>query len=226
MNALLKVDNLHKIYESSVEKVHVLKGVDITVHHGEIVVIIGSSGAGKTTLLTIIGGLDKPTSGKVFLFDRDLYSMNENELARTRNQHIGFVFQFFQLLPEFTAIENVVLPALINKSPRAYQKGYELLERVGLSHRASHYPYQLSGGEQQRVALARALVNEPKLVLADEPTGNLDFETSQSLYELISKLNKELGITFVIVTHKYELKDIATRVFYIKDGKLYEESAS
>lgn len=198
----------------------VLKGVDVHIEASEVVSIVGSSGAGKTTLLTILGTLDKASSGTILFNGVDITSLNEKKLAAFRNQHIGFVFQFHHLLPEFTALENICIPAFINKTSKkeAELKATELLDLLGLKHRAGHKPSELSGGEQQRVAVARALINNPKVIFADEPSGNLDSENAQNLHRLFFKLRDELKQTIVVVTHNETLADMADRKLIMKDG--------
>lgn len=208
--------NIKKQYGS----LEVLKGVDLHIQPSEVVSIVGSSGAGKTTLLTILGTLDKVTSGEILFNGVNITSLNEKKLAAFRNQHIGFVFQFHHLLPEFTALENVCIPAFINKTSKkdAELKASELLDLLGLKHRANHKPSELSGGEQQRVAVARALVNSPKVIFADEPSGNLDSENAQNLHQLFFKLRDELKQTIVVVTHNDTLANMADRKLIMKDG--------
>jgi lipoprotein-releasing system ATP-binding protein len=213
---MLEAQQIHKNFGD----VEVLKGIDLTIHKSEVVSIVGASGAGKTTLLQIMGTLDKPTSGKVLFNGINLHALNEKEMARFRNRHIGFVFQFHQLLPEFSALENVLIPALIAREPRkkAEERARELLEFLQLSHRLSHKPAQLSGGEKQRVAVARALINNPDVVFGDEPTGNLDSHNRDELHKLIFELRKHFQQTFVIVSHDNEMARISDRVLTIKDG--------
>jgi lipoprotein-releasing system ATP-binding protein len=208
--------NIKKQYGS----LPVLKGVDIHIQPSEVVSIVGSSGAGKTTLLTILGTLDKVTSGELFFNNINITSLTEKKLAAFRNQHIGFVFQFHHLLPEFTALENVCIPAFINKSSKkeAELKANELLDLLGLKHRSNHKPSELSGGEQQRVAVARALINNPKFIFADEPSGNLDSENAQNLHQLFFTLRDELKQTIVVVTHNETLANMADRKLIMKDG--------
>ncbi|MBQ4395508.1 MAG: ABC transporter ATP-binding protein [Paludibacteraceae bacterium] len=198
----------------------VLKGVNLKVEKGEIVAIIGKSGAGKTTLLQIIGTLDRPTKGQVLIEGTDVFGMKDKELAAFRNKHIGFIFQFHQLLPEFTAIENVCIPAMIAREKEAeYQtRAEKLLRELGLADRLNHKPNELSGGEKQRVAAARALMMSPDIILADEPTGSLDEKNKKELSELLLKLRKEYGQTILLVTHDKELAGIADRIIEIKDG--------
>lgn len=202
----------------------VLKGVDLHIKESEVVSIVGSSGAGKTTLLTILGTLDRPSSGEIVFNGVNITSLNEKKLAAFRNQHIGFVFQFHHLLPEFTALENVCIPAFINKIAKkeAELKATELLDLLGLKHRANHKPSELSGGEQQRVAVARALINNPKVIFADEPSGNLDSENAQNLHQLFFKLRDELKQTIVVVTHNETLANMADRKLIMKDGQIQQ----
>jgi lipoprotein-releasing system ATP-binding protein len=204
------------------QHLHVLKGLDIEVREAEIAVIIGPSGSGKSTLLHLLGGLDRPSSGKVIVDDHDLGVLSEDELAAFRNTTLGFIFQFHHLLPEFTALENVAMPALIRgeKLEAARGRAVALLEEVGLAERAEHKPSELSGGEQQRVAVARALMNSPALVLADEPSGNLDEENSQKLHQLLSDLAQKRGLSFLIATHNLDLTKRAHRVLQLVDGRL------
>ncbi len=208
--------NIKKQYGS----LEVLKGVDLHIQPSEVVSIVGSSGAGKTTLLTILGTLDKVTSGEILFNGVNITSLNEKKLAAFRNQHIGFVFQFHHLLPEFTALENVCIPAFINKTSKKESelKANELLDLLGLKHRANHKPSELSGGEQQRVAVARALINNPKVIFADEPSGNLDSENAQNLHQLFFKLRDEFKQTIVVVTHNEILANMADRKLIMKDG--------
>ncbi|MCR4418140.1 MAG: ABC transporter ATP-binding protein [Ignavibacteria bacterium] len=203
-------------------RLEVLKGISLEIYENEILEIVGASGAGKSTLLHILGTIDKPDEGKIYFYGQDLLLMKDEELSQFRNQNIGFVFQFHHLLPEFTALENVIIPMMINRKSfdEAKPRAIELLEYVGLGERLNHKPSELSGGELQRVAIARALANNPKVIFADEPTGNLDTQNSQNIIQLIQNLNRELGQTFVIVTHNPEMVGIAHRVMEIKDGML------
>lgn len=215
---MLKAVGLTKSYDH----LQILKGIDLEIGNGEIVSIVGSSGAGKTTLLQILGTLDRPDSGKLTLEGVDPFDLSANKLSNFRNTNIGFVFQFHQLLPEFTAVENIALPAMIkgNSLKEAKSQAYRLLEVLGLEARAEHKPSELSGGEQQRIAVARALINKPKIVLADEPTGNLDSVNSTELHLLFKRLRDEFGQTFVIVTHNDSLANLADRKLIMKDGML------
>jgi len=208
--------------KKSYGQVHVLKGLDFNVEKGEIVIVVGASGAGKTTLLQILGTLDRPDSGQILFDGIDISSLNEKDLSAFRNKNIGFVFQFHHLLPEFTALENVCIPAYIAKKSRAEAttKAKDLLEMLGLGHRLDHKPSELSGGEKQRVAIARALVNDPMVVFADEPSGNLDSVTRQELHEIIVDLRKKLNQTFVIVTHDLEMEHMADRKIVMTDGMI------
>jgi lipoprotein-releasing system ATP-binding protein len=203
----------------------VLGDIDLDIRKGEMLAIVGASGAGKSTLLHILGGLDRPTSGRVFYRDIDVFGLDSDRLARFRNEHVGFVFQFHHLLPEFSALENVMMPALVRGTDQrtAAETASKVLADVGLGNRVLHRPGELSGGEQQRVAVARALVLSPDAVLADEPTGNLDTHTGETVHELLQKINQERGITFVIVTHNDRLAIRADRVFRMADGKLHQE---
>ncbi|AUP77809.1 ABC transporter ATP-binding protein [Flavivirga eckloniae] len=218
---MIQAKNIHKYYDD----LHVLKGVDIHIKKGEVVSIVGASGAGKTTLLQILGTLDTASSNEDFelkINDTSIKSLKDRALARFRNEHIGFIFQFHQLLPEFTALENVCLPAYIKGTRKvdAEKRAIELLDFLGLSHRHDHKPNELSGGEQQRVAVARALINNPDLIFADEPSGNLDSESAETLHSLFFKLRDEFGQTFVIVTHNKELANLADRKLVMVDGNI------
>ncbi len=221
---LLTARNIHKKYQQGTAALHILKGVDLDIHEGEVLALVGPSGAGKSTLLHILGGLDKPSEGDVLLEGKSIYTINDNERSRIRNLQIGFVFQFYHLLPEFTALENVALPTLITngvgKPQSSNARAQELLQKVGLKDRLTHRPHELSGGEQQRVAIARALVNKPKIVFCDEPTGNLDSATGDSIIEILLELNKLERQTLVIVTHDEKIAARSNRVVRIKDGKL------
>lgn len=213
--------NIHKYYGD----VEVLKGVDLHIKKSEIVAIVGPSGAGKTTLLQILGTLDKPLKEQDFelsINNISLKNLSDKEISAFRNKHIGFIFQFHQLLPEFTALENVCIPAFIGKKSKqeTEKKAKEILDFLGLSHRINHKPNELSGGEQQRVAVARALINNPSVILADEPSGNLDSQSAKNLHELFFKLRDEFGQTFVLVTHNEELAKMADRKLTMKDGKI------
>lgn len=221
---LLRAAGVSKEYDTGGETpLEVLRGVDLTVQPGEIVAVMGESGSGKSTLLHILGALERPTSGTVTFEDRDLVSMSDDELAAFRNRSIGFVFQFHHLLPEFSALENVAMPALIQHRgmQEAAPRAEELLEMLGLSGRATHRPNALSGGEKQRVAVARALMNQPALVLMDEPTGNLDASTAEPLHREIERLSDTMDQTFVIVTHNASLAAIADRVLKLEHGTLH-----
>ncbi|MBD0284079.1 MAG: ABC transporter ATP-binding protein [Flavisolibacter sp.] len=215
---MLVARNIHKRFGV----VEVLKGVDIEIKKGEIVSIVGSSGAGKSTLLHILGTLDKADEGVVFLNEQNVFELSEKKLAAFRNKHIGFVFQFHHLLPEFTALENVCIPGWLagTKKTAVQERGEALLGLLGLKHRLQHKPDALSGGEQQRVAVARALINTPDIVFADEPTGNLDSANAKELHRLFFDLRKEFGQTFLIVTHNEELAQLSDRVVHMKDGKI------
>ena len=217
---MIKAENITKSYGP----LQVLKGIDVEISKGHIVSIVGASGAGKTTLLQIIGTLSRPDAGKVWLDGTEVHGLRERDLARFRNQHIGFVFQFHHLLPEFTALENVCIPALINKQSRkkAESKAREILTFLGLDHRLEHKPDELSGGEQQRVAVARALINDPLVIFADEPSGNLDSKNKQELHSLFFSLRDKFNQTFVIVTHDMNLAEMSDRMIRMEDGKIIQ----
>ncbi|RKU16797.1 lipoprotein-releasing system ATP-binding protein LolD [Candidatus Poribacteria bacterium] len=223
VETLIRIVDLHKSYYDGESELPVLQGVNLEIYMSELLAIVGASGVGKSTLLHIIGTLDRPTAGNVLYNEEDIFTLSDTELARFRNQEIGFVFQFHHLLPEFTALENVAMGALITSSNNksVYKEAASLLDYVGLSERLSHYPSQLSGGERQRVAIARSLINQPKVVLADEPTGNLDRRSSEAVLELLWDLNAKSGQTFVIVTHNQELAQQVDRVIQLVDGKVF-----
>lgn len=220
---LIRIADLHKSYYDGESELPVLQGVNLEIYVSELLAIVGASGVGKSTLLHIMGTLDRPTTGSVLYDEQDVFTLSDTELARFRNKEIGFVFQFHHLLPEFTALENVAMGALISSSNNksVYKEAESLLDYVGLSERLSHYPNQLSGGERQRVAIARSLINQPKVVLADEPTGNLDRRSSEAVLELLWDLNATSGQTFVIVTHNQELAQQVDRVIQLVDGKVF-----
>jgi lipoprotein-releasing system ATP-binding protein len=219
----LKTENINKSYQNTKKiKLDVLRSVSIEIESNKISVIVGASGAGKSTLLHIMGGLDRPDSGEVHFNDINIFTLTDDKLAKFRNKNIGFVFQFHHLLPEFTALENVCIPQMImgNSLNLASVRAKELLEAVGMSERVNHKPAELSGGEQQRVAVARALANDPDIILADEPTGNLDSENSEAVHKILIDLRDKLGKTFVIVTHNPGLVSLADKVYEMKDGKI------
>lgn len=225
MTAIIETHNLVKTYDQGGKPLQVLKGVDLTVEPGEFTAIMGPSGSGKSTLLNMIGALDRPTSGKVLVNGTDIGSLNDDQLAALRNREIGFVFQFFNLIPRMTAEQNVELPLAIHGAPRVERRkrASELLELVGLGDRADHKPSQLSGGEQQRVAIARALSNEPSLLLCDELTGNLDSKTGDEIMHLLRVLNKENGTTFLMITHDPMVGQESDRIINILDGVITQD---
>ena len=218
---MILAKNIHKFYDNN----HILKGIDININKGEIISLVGASGAGKTTLLQVLGTIDsydKKESSSLLLNNHDVSIMSDDELARFRNQEIGFVFQFHQLLPEFTAIENICIPAFINKTPQkiAETKAKELMEYLGIINKINNKPNELSGGEKQRVAVARSLINEPSIILADEPSGNLDTNSSNNLHDLFLDLRKDFNYTFVIATHELSLAKKSDKILEIVDGKI------
>lgn len=225
-NEILRLENIEKYYSGSVDKLHIIRNLNLTVEEGEFISILGRSGSGKSTLLNVIGLLDKIDGGKIFIDGKEVEVLSDIEKDRLKNKMLGFVFQFHYLLPEFTALENVMLPALIsdfsNKS-EIEKKAMELLKSVGLEERVQHKPSQLSGGEKQRVAIARALINSPKILLADEPTGNLDEETSETIFNILKNINKNRNQTIIVVTHSKDLAQISDKKLYLKKGILETE---
>jgi lipoprotein-releasing system ATP-binding protein len=221
LKELIQAQQLFKSYGIGTKRVEVLKGVDLTFSQGEKAAIVGASGVGKTTLLHVLGTLDRPTAGKVLYEGKDIFNLNEKDLALFRNREIGFVFQFHHLLPEFNALENTMMPCLIQglQKKEAASRAEAILTLVGLKERLSHKPGELSGGEQQRVAVARALVLEPKVLLADEPTGNLDTKTGDSVFDLLQELNQIKRVTLIVVTHNLRLAEKMTRQIQLVDGK-------
>jgi ABC-type lipoprotein export system ATPase subunit len=219
---LLSAQNIHKSYVMGKRSLEVLRGVDVEMGRGDFLALRGASGSGKSTLLNLLGGLDSPNQGQIRLAGRDLAKLSRRELSRLRNQEVGFIFQAYYLLPELDALENVCLPARMARTParRAEARGRDLLERVGLKERLEHKPYELSGGEQQRVAIARALINEPDLILADEPTGNLDSHTGEEIIELLCALRTEKQTTLIIATHDAKVAARAPKVLQLVDGQI------
>jgi putative ABC transport system ATP-binding protein len=226
MTPVIDIRDLHKTYDSGAVRVHALKGVSLTVEPGEFVAIMGASGSGKSTLMNIIGCLDRPTSGEYFLDGSDVSQLSKDERADIRNQKIGFVFQGFNLLRRTSALENVELPLIYSNVPAAERalRSRQALAIVGLAHREDNHPNQLSGGQQQRVAIARALVNNPSLLLADEPTGNLDSRTSVEIMSVFQRLNRESGLTIVLVTHEPDIAQYASRVVVVRDGRITRDT--
>ncbi len=222
--SILDLQNVSKTYQSGSRKLTVLDQVTFSIQAGETIAIVGPSGSGKTTLLGLCAGLDSSSTGSVVFNGEALENLNEDQRAAVRNRDVGFIFQNFQLLPTLTALENVMVPLELKKRKDAKEKAMELLDKVGLKDRATHYPTQLSGGEQQRVSIARAFANAPKILFADEPTGNLDTETGTMIENLIFDLNKEQGTTLVLVTHDLELAAKTQRIVYIKGGKIQEDT--
>jgi lipoprotein-releasing system ATP-binding protein len=224
MNRSIRIENISKTFHIGSETLQVLKGVNLEIHAREMVSIVGASGAGKSTLLHVLGALDRPSDGQIFYDDVNVFGLNEGELSKFRNSHIGFVFQFHHLLPEFTAAENVMMPLLIGGIHRsqALEQASRALETVGLQARLHHKPGELSGGEQQRVAIARAIVNEPAVVLADEPTGNLDTKTGEAISAVLHRLNQENGMIVILVTHNEPLAQTADRIIHLTDGEIQE----
>jgi putative ABC transport system ATP-binding protein len=225
-NYMLQAENLTKIYKSGSRMLTVLDNVSFTIDSGSSVAIVGPSGSGKSTLLGLCAGLDHPTSGRVILSGTDLSGMSEDARAEVRNRNIGFVFQNFQLLPTLTAIENVMVPAELRGEKGVYKRAYSLLEKTGLADRIHHFPAQLSGGEQQRVALARAFINQPKILFADEPTGNLDDETSYGITDLLFSLNRDSGTTLILVTHDLELAGLTERILKLRSGEIISDTVN
>lgn len=228
MSELLKCTKLTKTYNDGENAVEVLKSISFSINKAEQIAIVGSSGSGKSTLLHLLGALDKPTSGQVVFEQQDIFSFSSNQQAQFRNQSLGFVYQFHHLLPEFSALENVAMPLMIAKMPikQANDSAMKMLDKVGLSHRYTHKPSALSGGERQRVAIARALVTQPKLILADEPTGNLDQKTGESIYQLLSDLREQMHTSFIVVTHDRQLANRLDRSLQLVDGHLVADDCS
>ena len=227
-NNLIQLENISRVYQMGDSEVRALKGISYTIKHGDLLAVMGPSGSGKSTLMNIIGCLDKPSDGKYYLEGQEISTFNKNELARTRNKKIGFVFQNFNLLSRTTALENTELPLLYSDMPnkKAREMAMKALDMVGLKGRELHKTNQISGGEMQRVAIARALVNNPSLILADEPTGNLDTKTGLEIMEIFTSLHKKRGITIILVTHDPEVAEIAHRRVYLRDGEIEREERS
>jgi putative ABC transport system ATP-binding protein len=222
-SALIELQSIEKVYKLGAHDVHALRGVDLCIGHGELVAIIGPSGSGKSTLMNILGCLDKPTSGVYRLDGAEVQRLSDDQLAAVRNRKIGFVFQTFNLLHRASALSNVALPLIYGGGKQRKQRALASLIQVGLAERAAHHPNQLSGGEQQRVAIARALVNQPSLILADEPTGNLDSRTSEEIMDIFLRLHEEQQVTLILVTHDLHVASYARRIISLKDGKIAED---
>lgn len=223
MTEILRIVNLSKSFQSGSHTLTVLNNISLAVEAGSTMSVVGPSGSGKTTLLGLAAGLDRASSGSIFLNNIKLDELNEDERAAVRNQYVGFIFQNFQLLPTLTALENVMVPLELRKEKNIRARAMDLLQKVGLSDRSHHYPSQLSGGEQQRVSIARAFINQPRILFSDEPTGNLDAETSQGIIELMFKLNREAGTTWILVTHDIELANKTGRIVKLKGGQLVSD---
>ena len=221
--SILKLDNVSKTYNAAGRTLTVLDNISFSIEAGSSLAIVGPSGSGKTTLLGRAAGLDRPSSGHIHLNGVQLDQLDEDQRAKVRNQHVGFIFQNFQLLPTLTALENIMVPLELRGEKKTRPRAMDLLEKVGLAERGHHYPSQLSGGEQQRISLARAFSNEPRILFADEPTGNLDDETSHRIVDLIFNLNKQAGTTLIMVTHNLELANMTDRIIRLKGGKIVEE---
>jgi len=223
LDSIIQARGLRKVYKTEYEEVEALKGVDLDIKRGEIVAVMGPSGSGKSTLLHLLGGIDSPTAGKVYIDGKDIFKMKDTALARFRNKNIGFVFQFHYLLPEFTALENVLIPSQFYKYKReeeSRERAVRLLRELNLGHRLEHRPSQLSGGEQQRVSIARAIINEPLIVIADEPTGNLDTGNARVVMEIFKRLNEKNGVSIIIATHDELVASYCSRIIKMKDGMI------
>ncbi len=220
---MIRLSNVSKVVTSGSEQLTILHALDLHIERGQFVSVIGPSGSGKSTLLGLIAGLDSPTSGRILLDGQDITRMSEDELAEYRGRLLGFIFQSFHLIPSLTAYENILIPMEIMGVPRARERAQSLLDEVGLHDRGHHYPSQLSGGEQQRVAIARAFANDPQILLADEPTGNLDSRNGSHIFDLLIKLNREHGTTLLLVTHDHHLADLADRKISLSDGRIVED---
>ena len=225
-NILIKADKINKVYKLFAEEINAVKDLDLEISQGEFIAIMGPSGSGKTTLLDILGCLDRVSTGKLKVLDKDVSTLKESSLVKIRRVNIGFVFQEFLLIPTLTALENVELPLLFAKLPQERKFAVNLLQKVGLGSRVNHLPKQLSGGERQRVAIARALVTSPKILFADEPTGNLDTKSGQQVFDIFKELNQKDGLTIVLTTHNYKLGLQAKRIVFLKDGRIVSKEES
>ncbi len=224
MNSYIQAEGVSKSFKIGTKVLHVVKNINLRIETKDVISVVGASGAGKSTLLHLLGALDRPSFGKVYYDGIDIFRLHDLELANFRNKHIGFVFQFHHLLPEFSALENVMMPLLIKRIPKTIvrEKAYKALQDVGLQERLDHKPGELSGGEQQRVAIARAVVNEPTVIFADEPTGNLDTKTGEKISDLLLRLNRETGVIIVLVTHNEKLAQTADKIIHLSDGEVKE----
>ena len=223
-STIIDAVSISKSFRIENRQIPVLSNVSLTVSEGEFLVVEGSSGSGKTTLLSLLSGLDKPTSGRIFIEQTEITHLSEDDLAPLRNGTFGFVFQSFHLVPSLTAVENVMFPAELRRERAAAPKARALLQRVGMSHRIHNYPHQLSGGEMQRVAICRALVNHPRIIFADEPTGNLDSKNGQAILELLMEFHREQNTTMILVTHSQEIAELADRIIFLEDGRINEDT--
>ena len=223
---LIKAEKISKVYQLTAERIHAVREIDLDIRSGDFIAVMGPSGSGKTTLLDILGCLGAVTSGRLEVFGKDVSNIAEDSLVAIRRKNIGFVFQDFLLIPTLTALENVELPLIFDRLPMEHNKAAQILERLGLGHRINHLPRQMSGGEKQRVAIARALVTSPKIIFADEPTGDLDSKSGQQIFDILKELNQETGLTICLTTHNYKLGSQAGRMIYLRDGRIVSKEES